>query len=328
MKILRILGYSIAGLVVTGMIGAGFALWSYRDIPSTVLEKKYTSRTSRFINIDGARIHFRDEGNGPAILLLHASFASLIDWDPWVEALKDSYRVVRLDFPGHGLTGPDPTGDYSRRRTLALTEKFINAIDLDRFSIAGASLGGTIAIHYTHRHPERIENLILLNPGVLAYPEKIWNGHGTIPDMAFLLKYILPRALPKYMLESGFGDRTRVTDALVDRWYDLWMREGQREAQLDRLQQFRADAIESTIRDLKPRTLLLQSEANMADTLARDVHIQGLFKNVASLEIVAYPGIGEMLVLEAGPETGRDVRAFLDQSRQADTAVPAADTRD
>jgi len=328
MKALRILGYSIAGLLVTAMIGTGFALWSYRDIPSTVLEAKYTSRASRFINIDGARIHFRDEGNGPAIVLLHASFASLIDWDPWVEALKDSYRVVRLDFPGHGLTGPDPTGDYSRKRTLALTEKFIDALDLDRFSIAGASLGGTIAIYYTHRHPERIENLILLNPGALADPEKMWNGHGAIPKVAFLLKYILPRTLPKYMLESGFGDRTKLTDALVDRWYDMWMREGQREAQLDRLQQYQADAIEVIIHDLKPRTLLLQGEANTTDTPARDVFIQGLFKNVASLKVITYPGIGAMLVQEAGQETGRDVRAFLDQGRRADTPGSAATALD
>ncbi len=77
------------------------------------LEAKYASPASRFIHIDGVRIHYRDEGSGPAILLLHANFSNLLGWDPWAEALKDHYRVVRFDFPAFGLTGPDPGGDYS-----------------------------------------------------------------------------------------------------------------------------------------------------------------------------------------------------------------------
>jgi len=112
MKLLRILGYTIAIITVAAVIGLCIALWAYRDIPANHLETKYANRASRFINIDGARIHYRDEGEGPAVLLLHANFGNLIGWDPWVDALKDSYRVVRMDFTSHGLTGPDPTGDY------------------------------------------------------------------------------------------------------------------------------------------------------------------------------------------------------------------------
>ena len=55
-------------------------------------------------------------------------WTNLIDWDPWVEALKDRYRVVRFDMTSHGLTGPDPSGDYTLPRTLALTEKFMDAV--------------------------------------------------------------------------------------------------------------------------------------------------------------------------------------------------------
>jgi pimeloyl-ACP methyl ester carboxylesterase len=307
MKLLRVLGYAFAALAVAMCIGTLIALWVYRDIPAEQLEAKYANQASRFINIDGARIHYRDEGEGPAVLLLHANFGNLIGWDPWVDALKDSYRVVRMDFTSHGLTGPDPSGDYSQARTLELTEKFINAMDLGRFSIAGTSMGGTMAIHFTHKYPEQIDNLILLSPGSLEGKERTESGRDQVPDAAYVLKYIMPRALPEFMLESGFGDKKNLTEELVDRWYDMWMREGQREAQLDRLRQYKAGDIEDIIRALQPRTLLLWGEANTTADFAQAEEFQALLQSVASLKFISYPGVGHMAVQEAGQETGRDV---------------------
>lgn len=318
MKPLHILGYTSVALTVAMVIGFCIALWAYRDIPAEVLEAKYTNRTSRFINIDGARIHYRDEGEGPAVLLLHANFGNLIGWDPWVDILKDSYRVVRMDFTSHGLTGPDPTGDYTQARTLELTEKFINAMDLGKFSIAGTSMGGTMAIHFAHEYPEQIETLILLSPGSLEGKERTEGSRNQIPKAAYVLKYILPRALPKFVLESGFGDKKKLTDELIDRWYDMWMREGQREAQLDRLKQYKAGDIEDIIRALKPPTLLLWGEANTTADFAQAGKFQDLLENVASLKFISYPGVGHMAVQEAGQATGSDVREFLDLNRQVE----------
>ena len=106
----RFIRRSLVVLAVLGIVGLGIALWAYRDIPAAELEARYAGPTSRFINIDGVRMHYRDEGTGPVVMLFHANFSNLIDWDPWVEALKDRYRVVRVDMTSHGLTGPGPDG--------------------------------------------------------------------------------------------------------------------------------------------------------------------------------------------------------------------------
>ena len=318
MKTLRIIAYAFATIFITVIVGILIALWVYRDIPAEELEAKYASPESRFMNVDGARIHYRDEGEGPGVLLLHANFGNLIGWDPWVEALKDSYRVVRMDFTSHGLTGPDPTDDYTLERTLALTEKFIDAVGLDRFSIGGTSIGGTIAIRYSAKHPDRIDNLILLSPGSLEGRDIKSSRRGDMPDAAYALTYILPRALPEYMLVEGFGDDEKLTDELIDRWYDMWMREGQREAQLDRLSQYKPGNIEEIIRSLTPPTLLLWGEANTTAHFDQADEFRVLLKNVESLKFISYPGVGHMAVQEAGEETGRDVRVFLDaQQRRA-----------
>ncbi len=323
MKLVRILGYSMVSIMIAAAVGLGIALWLYRDIPAGVLETQYANHASRFINIDGARIHFRDEGDGPAVLLLHADFSNLVDWDPWADALKDSYRVVRMDFTSHGLSGPDASGDYSLERTLELTEKFANALQLEKFSIAGTSIGGTIAIRFAADHPERIENLILPNPWPLENDMLI--GHLEVPDAAVALKYVMPRALTKFMLTSGFGDKAKLTDELIDRWYSMWMREGQRQAQLDRLKQYKPGDIENVLTVLKPRTLLLWGEADTVVDFAQAAQFKGLLKNVASLEVISYPGVGHMTLQEAGRQTSRDVRAFLDQGLLIADSTPGPD---
>lgn len=310
MKIRHLVLRGLGVLALLGVSALAVALWAYRDIPAAELEARYAGPDSRFITIDGVRIHYRDEGTGPAVVLLHANFSNLIDWDPWVDALKDRYRVVRFDMTSHGLTGPDPTGDYTQQRTVLLTERFIDALGLDKFTLGGTSMGGTVAIHYTAAHPERVERLILLSPGSLEGRER--KRRGSVPKVGYVLKYILPRALPQAMLRSGFGDPTRLPDSLVDRWYDMWMREGQREAQLDRLSQYQAGDIEGLIRSLRVPVLLLWGEANSTAVFEQSVEFRQLLENVPVLKFISYPGVGHMAVEEAGPAIGKDVRAWLD----------------
>lgn len=305
----RIILRGLAALGLAAGAALAVATWVYRDIPAAELEARYAGPTSRFITIDGVRMHYRDEGSGPVVLLFHANFSNLIDWDPWVEALKDRYRVVRVDLTSHGLTGPDPTGDYSLPRTLALVEGFVDALGIERATLGGTSLGGTVAIHYTARNPGRVERLILLSPGSLEGKER---ARGGLPKAAYVLTWVLPRALPEFMLRSGFGDPSRLPESLVDRWYDFWMREGQRKAQLDRLAQYESGDIEGLVRSIRVPVLLLWGEANTTALFSQAGEFRELLEDAPSLTFISYPGVGHMAVEEAGPVIGRDVRAWLD----------------
>jgi pimeloyl-ACP methyl ester carboxylesterase len=62
------------------------------------------------------RIQYRDEGAGPPLVLLHGFGSSLYTWNRWVRQLPGTRRLIRLDLPGFGLTGPAPDGDYTAER--------------------------------------------------------------------------------------------------------------------------------------------------------------------------------------------------------------------
>ncbi|MGI9309313.1 MAG: alpha/beta fold hydrolase [Gammaproteobacteria bacterium] len=311
MKWLRRAGYGIAGLVVVLLISTLIALVAYRDIPADVLEAKYANEESRFMHVDGVRIHFRDVGTGPPVVLIHAHFANLIGWDPWVDALKQDYRVIRFDMTSHGLTGPDPSGDYTLERTIELTERFVDALDLDEFAIAGTSMGGTVAMHYTARHPERISKLILLSPGALEGRAMTEENKGRMGTPLDIVTYITPRALPKFMLKGGFGDPDKVTDELVDRWYEMWMREGQREAEVARMRQYEPGDLEGVVASITRPVLLMWGEANTRASIEQAPVFVDMLSSAESVQLITYPGVGHMAVQEAGDLTAVDAVAFL-----------------
>lgn len=310
MRWLRYLGYALGGILITACIAFLIAAWFYRDIPADVLEAKYANAASRFLNVDGVRIHYRDEGSGPTLVLIHANFASLLSWDDAVESLKNTHRVLRFDMTGHGLTGPDPSGDYSLERTVELTGRFVDALQLKHFSIGGTSLGGTVAMHYAAAHPERVDRLILLSPGSLE-GQSMQRAGRTVPKAADILKYIAPRALAEFMLTSRFGDPSRVNDKLIDQWYEMWMREGQRAAILARLRSYSSADIVKVTAAVQVPTLILWGEKNPQAPVEQAEELRRMLSSAPGVTIITYPGIGHMAAEEAGPAIARDIQTWL-----------------
>ena len=127
----------------TGAEPASAGTISYEEIVA-----KYADPDSRFVVLegnDGINVHYKDEGSGPAVLLVHSSTGDLKDYDVWVDILSADYRVVRLDLPAFGLTGPVPSGNYSIDRFMTLVDSLMDHLGIERFAIAGASYGGLVA---------------------------------------------------------------------------------------------------------------------------------------------------------------------------------------
>ena len=311
-------GYFVLGVIV--LLGA--AALAYRDTPAAELEAKWATPPSRFVEIDGVRVHYRDEGQGPVIVLLHANYANSFMWEPWAAALKDRYRVIRFDMTAHGLTGPDPSGDYTLERSVQIFSGLVEKLGLQQFSIGGTSLGGTVAMHYTVANPDRVQRLILLSPGSL---EKDVRGRTTpreVPKVVDIFGYVTPRWFASGLLKSGYGDKTKVTDAVVDEWYEMWMREGNRRAMLANLRQYVSGDVEGKIRAVRVPVLLLWGEKNPRVPLPLAYEFQKLLVNAPSVKLEVLKGVGHMAVQEAPEETARIVRAYLDAELASAPSAP------
>ena len=312
MRWVKVVAKVLGGLAAVVASALAVAAIVYRDHPAAEVEARWATPPSRFVVIDGVRLHYRDEGSGPPVVLLHANYASLFMWEPWAAALKDRHRVIRVDLPAHGLTGPEPTGDYRLERIQALFERFVDERGLQRFTVIGTSIGGTVAMRYAADHPERVERLGLISPGSL---EKRVRGRTTpaqVPRVADLITLVTPKSFTRFMLTNDYGDPARVDEAVVDEWWSMWMRAGNRAAMLGLLRQYVSGGVEGKIRAVRAPVLLMWGERNKRVPLALAYETRDLLVNSPEVKLEVLPGIGHMLVQEAPEESARIVGAWLD----------------
>lgn len=299
----------LIGIVLT-IIGLGIGFY-VPDRSVEDLTAAYTYPTSDFIEVQGMDVHFRSEGEGPTLLLLHGTGASLHTWEGWTTALQDSFRVVSLDLPAFGLTGPHPDRDYTITAYVTFLEAFAKKAELDSFHLAGNSLGGLIAWSYALEHPERIEKLILVDPS--GFPkiaeDPLAFKMAKNPILGGVLRYITPKRLFEESLRSAYGNPELVSDALVDQYYQLFRRPGNRAAFVDRA---RTEYPGSTQRlaELQMPCLIMWGEKDTWISPDRAADFQ---QSIAQSEVRMYPDLGHVPMEEAPVVTAGDVRTFLEK---------------
>lgn len=238
-------------------------LFGHPDIPLNELKVKYTNTESSFISVDGMDVHFRDEGNQTdsiPIVLIHGTASSLHTFDAWTNSLKNSNRVIRIDLPAFGLTGPFPDRNYSIANYTSFIKDFLTALKIKQCVLVGNSLGGQIAWNFTLEQPDMLEKLILIDAS--GYPL----NSKSVP-IAFklaqtsvlknLLTFITPRFLVRPSVENVYFDTSKVTDSLVERYFELTLREGNRQALVDRFKTSKDISAYKNIKNIKQPTLIL-----------------------------------------------------------------------
>ena len=148
----------LAGVLFFGAIGV-VVTWA-PDLPVEELKGRWAPPPSRFIEVNGMQVHLRDEGphDDPApIVLLHGTSASLHTWQGWAVALREQRRVIRFDLPGFGLTGPNRQNDYSTAADVLFVRAVMDKLGVQRFVLAGNSLGGLIAWTAAAQMPDRVD---------------------------------------------------------------------------------------------------------------------------------------------------------------------------
>ena len=236
---------------------------------------------SLFKTVDGLRIHYRQTGNGPTILLLHGSGSSLQGVEQVADILSALFTVITPDLPGFGLTGPRPDKDYRIEAYSATLGRFMQSLDIAQYTVVGNSLGGNIAWNMALDHPSAVTALGLIN--ATGYPEKSLPAGIRLvrnPVLKPLLRVWLPRKATENNLKSAVGPTsTIVTPAMVDRVHGLMSLPGNRSAFIDLANTDQRDR-SSEISQITIPTLVLRSASINAQHFAK--HIKGSIESIHS----------------------------------------------
>ncbi|GJE46853.1 alpha/beta fold hydrolase [Methylobacterium soli] len=304
----------VALLIITLVLATiliASAIWLYTpDKSRSLLEARYLKAPADYVEVEGLRMHVRDSGSkeAPAVVMLHGFGSSLHTWEPWSQALAATHRVVRLDLPGSGLTGPDPTGDYTDAHSLQVLAALMDHLDVKRASLIGNSIGGRIAWKFAAENPSRVDKLVLISPDGFAGPGAEYGRQPAVPSSVKLMRYILPSPLVRMSLAPAYGNPALLTDAVVERYRDLMLAPGVREAMITRMEQAVYSDPEPLLRQIQAPTLLLWGEQ---DAMIPFSNAADYARLISGSSVVSLPGLGHVPQEEAPDVSLKAVQAFL-----------------
>ena len=264
----KILIWGVCGLLL--LVAGMFLFLRTPDLPATELEAKYTNAASAFASLpSGARAHYRLYGDTDAIklVLMHGSNASLHTWEPWVAELKDRFRILTIDLPGHGLTGPTRRDEYSPGAMADMVKELVTQLGWTNFALGGNSMGGTVTLTYTLKYPGDVSHLVLVDAGGVSPDAPVDAKKRSVP-LAFkvagtwygdlIFTNILPRSLVTNGLEASTTVRSIITEEMIDRYHDLARYPGSRLATSKRFKGYRdAPRGDLAVADISQPTLII-----------------------------------------------------------------------
>lgn len=321
----------LAVLAVLGVlmwVAAGWVASAWApDRSAGSLKARWAQPPSQFIAVEGVAVHVRDEGprdDPEPIVLLHGTAASLHTWDGWTARLLAEHRVIRLDLPGFGLTGPSVDRLYTLPRYSQFMAAFMDAMKLKQITLVGNSLGGAIAWKTAVDFPERVSRLVLIDSA--GYPSQatsvpIGFKLAANPDLAWLTSRLLPRSTIESSVRSVYGHVERVTPELVDRYYELALREGNRQALRDRFAQQKGGELARQIKRVSQPTLILWGGQ---DRLIPPSVAQQFVADINGAQIVTFDDLGHVPQEEDPGRTVGPLVIFLGGPAQADAPVDQA----
>jgi pimeloyl-ACP methyl ester carboxylesterase len=224
--------------------------------------------------------------------------------------LKPHKRVISLDLPGFALTGPSPEYAYNFPYYSKFIDSFATRLKIKRFILVGNSMGGAISWNYALHNPSRLAKMVLVDAA--GYPKKEESGSlgfklASTPGINNLLLYVTPKALVRKSLETVYYDQSRVTDAQVERFHDVAIREGNREVALQIFKgSFKGNP--ETIKSIKTPTLILWGDK---DNLIGVNNVDNFLKDIKGSKAEIYKNIGHVPMEEVPGKVAASILGFV-----------------
>lgn len=329
----RRIAWTLTALI--GVLALAFLILRTPDTDRDAMIARYGGGESRFLTLSsGAVVHVRDTGGSegqPQMILLHGSNASLHTWEPLVARLRSDWRIVRIDLPGHGLTGATPTGRYDTEEYIATVDEVATAMGMPRFILGGNSMGGGVSWRYALHHPQRVQALLLLDAGGMPPPASEPPPPSNLgfrlmrtPVGRWLGMSITPRSIIEQSLRQSVSNQAIVTDTAITRYWELLRFPGNRQATMVRFARGWDNDRAGELGQIRVPALVLWGRE---DRLIPVSVAQRFAERLPNDEVVILPGIGHLPMEEAPDETAAAIRRFLGAHGLGPRILNEADTR-
>jgi pimeloyl-ACP methyl ester carboxylesterase len=200
--------------IIIVLLYVGLIVYAYLPYPASAPET-FAGKNSHFIKLDGKTIHYTVEGSGPALVFVHGFGGSTDAWKKLTPLLAPQYTVYALDLPGFGLSDKPADASYSMPAQADIVCALINALKLERVALIGHSMGGVIVADAARKLPEKINRLVLIEPGFYYTPPAFIQNLFFPFDRAMAKMFYSRMGREKSFIGSYY-DTSLVTEKMID----------------------------------------------------------------------------------------------------------------
>jgi pimeloyl-ACP methyl ester carboxylesterase len=275
-------------------------------------------RDATYAEVEGARVRYVDEGEGPAVVLLHGYASSLETWDTVRPALRESHRVLALDLKGFGWSDRPP-GDYSPEAQARLVLALMDARGIERAAIVAHSWGSSVALSLALIAPERVTRVALYDAFVYPSQRNTFLDWADADGMGEILYGAFYDQRSDERIALAFYDDENLSQGLVDAVEAALDRPGTQAAALAVARGMHLDRLEARLDDVTMPVLLLWGREDRVTRLSSGERLQNDLPN-ARLQV--YPRCGHFPMIEAARPSRRDLIAFLAEDVAIEAEIP------
>ena len=224
--------------------------------------------------------------------------------------------------PGFGLTGPAADGNYAIENYARVAVAVMDQLGIRHAVLAGNSLGGYVAWATAVLYPGRVDALVLVDSAGYPFESQsvpIGFRIATMPVLNRLMQDVLPRGVVESSVRNVYGDPEKVTPELVDRYFDLVTRAGNRQSLVQRFEQTKPGTLAARIPGLRVPTLVLWGGR---DRLIPPASAERFHREIRGSELVVFDVLGHVPQEEDPVATGAALARFLSRIPSARPMSP------
>lgn len=265
-------------------------------------------KKARYLEIDGTRVRYTDDGEGPPVVLIHGFASSLETWLTTSPALLGKHRVISLDLRGFGWTDRPENRAYDPASQGAMVWALLDELGVKETALVAHSWGSSVAMAMSLAQPQRVTRIALFDAFLFSDqlpPFFYWARADGLGEALFAAFY---DQRPDERMAAVFFDPTRLSEQLAEEVEKAMQRPGTRAAALATVRGMHLEQQEGRYREVKVPMLLVWGREDGVTTLPFGERMQAL----TGAKLVVLPRCGHFPMLEQWQAANAELVAFLD----------------
>lgn len=260
-----------------------------------------------FLTVDGVRVRYIDEGQGPPVVLIHGFASAIENWTRVIPKLKAHHRVIALDLKGFGWSDR-PEGDYSPQAEARLVLGLMDQLGVERAAVVAHSWGSSVALAMALAAPDRVSRMALYDAWIYESQQPsffLWSRADGLGE--FLVGAFYDQR-PDDRMTSAFFNKEAIPEALIDEVEDALDRPGTKAAALAAIRGQRYSELEGRYGSIAAPALLLWGREDEVTPVSVG---EQLVRHLQDARLLVYERCGHFPMIEAEASSTRDLIAFL-----------------